>query len=696
MQISAKYRCLLLATCAVTFMPSESVTAQTADDASKPEDIIVTAQKREEVLFEVPMSVTAVTGREISERGSRELKDLQYSVPGLSISELAPGTEQVELRGVSVFSGQSTVGVYMDDLPLNAETAQSGLNMRLLDVARVEVLRGPQGTLYGQGAMGGTIRYITNTPGLEEFAGNVSAELATIKEGGTDSSIEGVLNLPIVQGKFGVRVAAAHQHFGGWVDNTTLNLKDANSGSSDIVRGRALWRPDDKLSVSLTLSHQKLEVGSINLSDANRTTTSAVATPTSSKATIANLAINYDMNFATLVSSSGWVDRKDTNQYDLSPAFIPALEAPPPFGLGYPSGTFASISYHVPSSNKIFSQEVRLSSGGKGPLQWTIGGMFRNSRTATHSFAIVTPNIVPFDLISVNGTNPSNSRSWAVFGELAWTRAPQLKVTLGGRYFEDKRKQDVNSATFGAASSDTNSAKFSAFSPRFNLSWTPSDSATLYVNVAKGFRSGGFNRLSAGLGLVTVPPTYDPDTLWSYEFGGRFRSADHRFNAEFSVYYNDWTGVQSLEFANGLPVQYVVNGNDIAGFGVDASASWRATKGLTLSVSGSYSGMEYKNTTGERIAGDPADYVPKFTLAASANYDFHWASSIPGFARLDYQHTDGWQVYPRNLLPAPAFAEKQDYINARIGLNWNDLMFSIFAKNLLDEGAVVRRQNIWH
>ena len=98
--------------------------------------------------------------------------------------------------------------------------------------------------------------------------------------------------------------------------------------------------------------------------------------------------------------------------------------------------------------------------------------------------------------------------------------------------------------------------------------------------------------------------------------------------------------------------------------------------------------MEYKNTTGERIAGDPADYVPKFTLAASANYDFHWASSIPGFARLDYQHTDGWQVYPRNLLPAPAFAEKQDYINARIGLNWNDLMFSIFAKNLLDEGAV--------
>lgn len=678
----------LLATSAAFALPAAPVQAQTAAETAEPEEIIVTAQKREETLFDVPLSVTAVTGQDIAQRGSRDLQDLQYSVPGLSISELAPGTEQVELRGTSVFSGLSTVGVYMDDLPLNGESAQSGLDIRLLDVARVEVLRGPQGTLYGQGAMGGTIRYITRTPDLENMSGSISAETGMITDGGTDASVQGVLNVPIAAGQFGVRIAAAHQQYGGWIDNTSLGLKDANSGESNVFRARALWRPSAQLDVSLTLSHQDLDVGSINLSDEDRTTNSVVPTPTSSRANIANLNVSYDMGFATLLSSSGWIDRKDVNQYDLSPAFIPALEAPPPFGFGFAPGSVSSIAYHVPSANQIFAQELRLSSNGDGPLRWTVGGMYRHSQTSIHSFAVVTPDVVPFDLIGVDGTNPSDSRSWAVFGEGTWAFTPTLAATLGGRYFEDRRTQDVASETFGGASADANKATFSAFSPRFNLAWTPSDTLMMYFNVAKGFRSGGFNRLSAGLGLVTVPPTYSPDTLWSYEVGGRYRSPDHRFNAELAVYYNNWTDVQSLQFASGLPVQYVVNGNDIAGFGVDAAASWRVTDALTLSVSSGYNDMTYQKTTGERHSGDPADYVPQFTFSASANYDFHWSSDLPGFARIDYQHTDGWQVYPRNLLPAPAFAETQDYLNGRIGIDVQNLKLSLFANNILDENAV--------
>jgi outer membrane receptor protein involved in Fe transport len=194
--------------------------------------------------------------------------------------------------------------------------------------------------------------------------------------------------------------------------------------------------------------------------------------------------------------------------------------------------------------------------------------------------------------------------------------------------------------------------------------------------------------VSAGFGVVTVPPTYDPDTLWSYEIGGRYRSPDRRFNMELAVYYNDWSDVQSLEFATGFPAQYIVNGNDITGFGVDAAVEWRPIDALTLSLSGGYNNMEYQRTTGERLAGDPADYVPQYTLAASANYDFEWATGLPGFARLDLQRTDGWQVFPRNILPAPVFADSQEYLNGRLGMDLDSLSLSLFVRNALDENSV--------
>lgn len=652
------------------------------------EEIVVTAQKREQALFDVPMSVSAVSADEILRRGASQIEDLQYTVPGLSIAQLAPGQEQPQLRGISVFSGLPTVGVYLDELPLNGESGQSGLDVRLVDMARVEVLRGPQGTLYGQGAVGGTIRYITQSPDLEKFSAGIGAEGATIKDGGTDSNVRGMINLPVAKGVMGVRIAADHQEYGGWIDNTVSGRDDDNGGSSDYVRAKMLWRPTEKLDVTLLVLHQELELDSINLADDDRTYTGAAPTPSKSKADIANLTLSYDFGFATLLSSSGWVDRDDTSQVDLSPLFIPALEAPPPYGFGYPTGTFSSIAYVTDTSNEFFAQEIRLTSMSDGALSWTLGGMYRDSRARVKSATINTPDIVPVDLLTTDGTSPSDSESWSVFGELTWQFAPTLSATIGGRYFEDDREQDIASTTFGGPSADSGTSSFDAFSPRVNLMWNPNDNVNLYLNVAKGFRSGGFNRVSAGFGIVTVPPTYDPDTLWSYEAGGRYRSDDRTFSMELAVYYNDWKDVQSLEFATGFPAQYIVNGNDISGYGVDAAIEWRATESLTLSLSGGYNDMSYQKDTGERQSGDPADYVPEYTLAASANYDFNWADGVPGYARVDFQRTDGWQVFPRNILPAPVFAGSQEYLNARLGADIGSFDVSLFARNLLDEDAV--------
>jgi iron complex outermembrane receptor protein len=650
--------------------------------------VVVTAQKREQNLFDVPMSVSAVSGDEIAERGAVELEDLQYTVPGLSIAQLAPGSEQIELRGISVFSGLPTVGVYLDELPLNGETGQAGLDVRLVDMERVEVLRGPQGTLYGQGAVGGTIRYITKAPDLEAYAANVTGEVATIADGGVESSVQGAISIPIVKDQFAVRIAAAHQEFGGWIDNTTTRQEDNNAGSTNYLRALALWKPTEKLDVNLLLVHQELDLDSINLSDANRTFSGAAPTPSDSQADIANLTITYDLGIATVLSSSGWVDRTENGQVDLSPLFIPALEAPPPAGFGYPSGTFTSIAYQTENTNRFFAQELRLTSSTEGPLSWTVGAMYRDSESRTRSKTVNTPDIVPVDLLTTNGTQPSDSVSWSVFGEATWALSPALEATVGGRYFEDERTQDIVATTFGGPSSDKGKETFSAFSPRVNLMWRPSDEWNLFANIAKGFRSGGFNRVSAGFGIVAVPPTYKPDTLWSYEFGGRYRAPDRRLQAEFSIYYNDWSDVQSLEFATAFPAQYIVNGNDISGIGIDAAVEFRATDSLRFGLSGGYNDMTYQRTTGERKSGDPADYVPQYTLAASATYDFRWAPKAPGYARLDYQLTDGWQVFPRNVLPAPVFADAQRYLNARLGVDLEHINVSLFADNIMDEDGV--------
>jgi iron complex outermembrane receptor protein len=690
MRFSFGLKSVLLAATAVMICPLAAHAQDAAGAATDTtlEEIVVTAQKREQVLFDVPMSISAIGGQEIERRGAQAIEDLQYSVPGLSITQFAPGSQRVQMRGVSVYSGLPTVGVYVDELPLNGELSQTGQDVRMLDMERVEVLRGPQGTLYGQGAMGGTIRYLTKSPDLTAFGGRIAGEVGAVDDGGTDWQVEGVVNLPIVEDKFGVRIAGAYQEFGGWIDNPTLGLKDINSGSASTIRAKALLKVNEQFKVSLLLSHQTYELSAQNFADEDGKNFEALTTPIDSESTFANLIATYDFGPVTLLSSTGWIHRKDTITVDLTRTFVPFLEAPLPFGLGFPAGTFDSIGLTTHYESKIFAQEVRLTSNGDNRLNWTVGAMFRDSKATSDADAEVTPDIVPIALLTTRGTSPSNSRSWAVFGELTYKIMDNLEATVGGRYFEDKRKQDAFSSFFGIASVDKNSDTFTAFSPRFNLLWRATDDLNLYVNVAKGFRSGGFNLVSSGLGVVDVPPTYDPETLWSYEVGGKFQTSDRKVVAELAVYRNEWTDVQSLAFAPGSPVQYTVNGAELAGWGVDAQLVLRPVTPLTLTFTGGWNNMQYETTTIEHFEGDRADYVPRYTASASAEYRFNWGANLPGFARVDYQITDGYQVYVRNVQLVPARADTQRYLNARIGLDTGRFGVALFAKNILNEDGM--------
>lgn len=648
-------------------------------------EVVVTAQKRQQSLIDVPISVTAIIGDMLEKRGVSAIEDLQYAVPGISITQFSPGQQRVQMRGVSVYSGLPTVGVYLDEMPLNLELNQSGQDVRLLDISRVEVLRGPQGTLYGQGAVGGTIRYITNDVDLTRISASANGEIGAIDGGGTDWKGEAVVNVPMITDRLGLRLAGAYQRFGGWIDNPLLDAGNVNAGHAVTLRGKLAMVFSDAFKLAVTAQHQELKTGAANLSTDDQQVFDALPTPFTSKATLVNALATYDLGGMTLLSSTSYIHRKDDQILDLTATFGPFI----PLLTGLPADAVDSIGAAEPRSNKVFTEELRLSSNGDSAFNWTIGGFFRNSRTELILSSIVTPDVLPpgFTLYAIDGTYPENSKSWAAFGEASYKLTDTLTALVGLRYFEDRRVQDTASTTFGATAIDRQRATFDTTSPRFNLSWQPSVQVNIYANVGKGFRSGGFNLTSSG-GGAEVPASFAPDTLWSYELGAKFQSADHKLSLDIAGYRNEWSNVQTATNIPGLPTNFTTNSGKIAGWGADGSLSYTPLPRLTLALTGGWNNMEYKSDSAEHLAGDPADYVPRFTGSASAEYRFDMGA-MPSFVRVDYQHSDRFQIYLRNFQVTPAYSEAQDILNARIGISGTNWSGSVFARNLLNRDSVL-------
>lgn len=645
-------------------------------------DIVVTAQKRAETAFEIPISVSVKGEEEIQNRNAETITDLQYSVPGLSISEFGPGQQRIQFRGVSSFSGLAQIGQYIDEIPLNTEFPDQGPDIRLVDMARVELLRGPQGTLYGQGAMGGTIRYITNDPELTTVSGSALGEISQIDGGQMAWRGEGVLNLPLAQDQLGFRVAGGYTRIGGWIDNTRTGEDNVNRGRSYFVRGKLLAKLGDRLTATFMGSHQNIETGGNNVADDNREIQYAAPTPIKNHINLFSGVLHYDLGSVSLVSATSWQERKGSSVIDLTDVLAPLVE----LLQGLPAGTVDSYVFAGDSDFAAFSQEVRLQYDSGSGLRGVIGGFYRNSRSSSVTLGVIDPvTAAPVDYYSAGGRD--TSKSWAIFGDVTYEIAAGLDLNLGGRYFEDKRTQNSASSIFGSASVDIGSDTFRAFTPKVNLSFRASDALNFYATASKGFRSGGFNATSVGGGVVVIPPSYDPDSVWTYEAGAKFQTTDRRLSGEVAVFRNIWSDIQSVATAPNGVNSYTVNGAKMAGNGIDLQLTYRPIPALTLSFTGGWNDMKYKTTTLEHFAGDRADYAPRYSGSVSAEYRFD-VGDAPSFARVDYQRADGIQVWFRSFQVVPALSEKQEYLNVNIGTELSGVSLQLFAKNILNEYGV--------
>lgn len=649
------------------------------------EEIVVTAQKREQRAIDVPISISSLDAESITARGATSLQDVQSSVPGLSIQSYGPGGSTfIQLRGVSNVVGRPTVGRYLDEMPINLEINAAGTETRLLDMERIEVLRGPQPTFYGDGSMGGTIRYVTAKPGLQALSGGLQADMSWLADGDAGWSAEGYIDIPIASERAGLRFAGAYEDRGGWIDRVPTGQKDINGVELSTLRGSFLGKLGDSAQLNVVWEHNSTDMDNQHFG-VDRKTQLSVPTLNSSDSDIISSSLSVDIGFAELVLAPGYMKFENDQVFDLSPFYVPFLVAPPPFGFGFPPGFVTAIPLIGAYEADTFYSEVRLVSKGNERWNWAVGVDYKDASYDVESTTPTSPNPVPFVLLS--STIAQDNEVWAAWAEVGFDLTDRLSAGLGVRYFHDDTKNETHTVSFGVPTDIQGEDTFTSTNPRFNLSYKVNEDWNLYVNAAKGFRSGGFNGAQPDL------PTYKPESLWSYEAGSKGYYFDRRLDFEAAVYYNDWKDVQA-NFYTPAGLTVTTNGGNIKGWGVDLSATVRPTNNLSFGATYGWNNMEYKEVppNGDKALGDPPDLAVQLAWSAFVDYRRTLNGNSTMYGRADFQHSDDAQV----TLRSPVFdtiteLPARDLLNLRVGMTFGRYDVSLYANNALDEDAAIIR-----
>ena len=618
-------------------------------------EVTITAEKRVSTVQDTPISITAVSGDELRERGIADFDALAQSTPGVSLKSEGPGQTEVELRGMTSSGGNSpTVGFYLDDIPLTAPAgAQNGkvvIDPALYDLNRVEVLRGPQGTLYGSGSMGGTVRLITNQPDPSAFHATAESVLSGTDGGGFNHNDSLMVNIPLLQDVLALRVVATEDYVSGWIkrivagpfplvstngairgDVQAAPIEKQYPGSNAQqlygIRTTLLWKPTEQLTITPSIFYQISHQDGISAFDSTPGTETRyqpfdIAEPQSDRITIFSLNSVYNFGGFDVSSSTAQWSRRSTQVQDGSENFNN-----PDTGTTYASNNgLPNPGYYGASGSgevygreddpsQQFSEELRFASTSDGPLTWVGGGFFSHF-LSTWNYDGISAN--PSAYMDLGTFAPATTTQWfkadspttvsqyAVFGEAAYAFTNGLAGTVGLRYYSyDYRFSSIisgwGSALGEATPSSSGLIKQSedGLNPKFNLAYKFSPDLLAYATIAKGFRPGGGNAQYPTTGPYWSavfapyrytggkwPSTYQPDSVWSYEIGEKARSVDRGLTLNTSLYFENWEHIQLESVPGDWPVN--INGDKAHIYGAEAEARWVMGAGFTLGVSGSY------------------------------------------------------------------------------------------------------------
>jgi iron complex outermembrane receptor protein len=737
---------------AFTFAPSALAVAiaflssGAASAAETIEEIVVTAAKRgDQALQDTPMTIQAITGATLEALGASSIEDIAGRVPGFTAFNAGTNQKKLKMRGISSTSEsepQETVSVYLDDVPMTGNGGTNNENgsspdLSLFDLERVEVLKGPQSTLYGAGAMGGTVRYITNRPDTEAFAGKVGAGLSSTKSGDESWKTDLMLNVPLSDA-FAVRVVGGYRSDGGYIDNlvqtgTAYQTKkgpEDNTDGSDLTTGTitALWKPTEQLNILGRYSkHEynvdgessvdrdvKVKVAGLKLDRDDLEQVRFLEEVNEDDIDVYSLTIEYDLGWASLTSA--------TSRYERTVYDVQDTSVVPQLFFGVPSavvGGPTQIAAPLVNDNKHEQtvEELRLASQGDGALSWVVGYYWFDMDKSFSQNGVVEglddwlgglTDLLGNPDIPYEAVTDQTMEQTAVFGEVTWDFADAWSLVAGLRWFKAKQdfSQAANGLINGGATLRTGDADEDDVNPKATLSYKASDDVMFYGTVSRGYRIGGINQpvpLDAGtgcraevnaLGLTAAPLDFGSDYIWNYELGAKSTLADGRVQLNAAAYHIDWKDIQvRKQLACGFTFFTNTAKATVDGFEVDLQA--QVTDAFFLSATAGYNNgqLDKDDAFLGAESGDTVPGVSDFTFSASAEYSFPLAGR-DAFLRADYTYGSQFDSQFRTNDPANREAGGFGILNVRTGVDlMEDWNVSLFLNNVADERGVSGTQS---
>lgn len=694
------------------------------------EEVIVTATKRGDVdLQSVPLSISAVTSDTLTRAGANSVDDVARLVPSLSLTPTGTGQYEVRIRGVTngPFSITTTqfkplTAIYFDEMPVSF--GASNPNIDPFDVQRVEVLRGPQGTLYGTSSMGGNIRFVFNQPDTTEFAGKAELTTGYTDHGEMSYGGKAMLNVP-VNDQFALRFVGSQQRLGGWVDMVNTGRDDANRIDRTSLKASARYIAGENWTITGNLLWQDSDTNApdtVHVLPPNPDFTQQflIDQPYPDTMTLANLTVEGDLGWATLTSSTSYFPRRFNRHWEV-PIFGEAIQK----AIATPCGTDFWRPECVVQPAVIYNrwhvynsvEELRLNSKGDSRLDW-VAGIFLSHEKQEFTQDYPVPNFSETTGIPTAGfgaeennlfkSDVSNvQKQLALFGELGYRITDKLKATAGLRWFTWEQDYDLVYAGFfnGGVSTDSQVTKVDKFTSKFNLSYDVSDRAMVYATASQGFRLGGFNdpvptnacgEQLAFIGLTSAPRTFGPETLWNYELGAKTSWLDRRLTVNGALYRLEWEDIQTIHALN-EPTPCGFGFSENAGSqrsdGVELEIVAAPVPGLTVSVSGAYTDAKLSTDNANLGAakGTRAPQIPELAGAAAVDYSMPLFGDVTGFVRADVQYVDGrwtsYQVPTRIFLPA--YTEG----NLSFGIDRGPWQVALSVRNLWNERAILNQDD---
>ncbi len=681
----------------VTILPEKAGGAARASqqeeeqNASSLSEIIVTASRRAEALSRVGSAVSAISGDELLERSADSLQDYVAFMPGVTLtSQGAAGYGVVAIRGIAPQGNAASTATYIDEIPVGASGATTRADLFTADLdpedlQRVEVLKGPQGTLYGASSMGGVIKYVTRDPSLTTTQLTLSEDGNYVEHGSAGAKLRGAFSAPLIDGILGIRVSGYYRHDPGFVDD--IGLQGGGVGRSNDSGGRLalLYKPNDAFSIKLGAIVQESRQIGLSVVDTN----TANFQPAygaydqlryeregfNESTRLYSAEIHYHFGAFDLLSATGYSQIYPTGLADDTLAFQA-------YGLGpvSPANPAQDVSH---DDTEKFTQEFRLTSGRLGIAEFMLGAFYQHEKDE-FSFVdslTLTPR-VNFAFRGASGT----LSEYAGFGDATLYFSPKFDLTLGYRYsrFEQDQSEPHSGELYNPVDPNAVSVTSQSFSEgpstylvaaRYHFN----EELLFYARAASGYRPGGGRALPPG-----TPPSfadsYTSDKLWSYEVGEKYKGWNGRLTADADAFYIDWTNIQSAQPIPGTP--FVVNGNSGAAHirGVELQTALVPVKGVTVGVNGAYTDAIYTETVpGVVNAGDTLTYVPKFAGSAYAQYTKPvrdgWNAVVQGDYRYDGYRVDTYRV------PLPGYG----VWDTRVGVQNDHWQVNFYVKNLSDK-----------